>query len=250
MPIGKHLYKGLLAIKVVPFSFLTAPITFATWAMATLDIAGLIWNSPSAFQETLVTVLFGSAMVSISVVLDRKNYQQDFAFWGYIFGGLALWGGLTYYFFSCDGWDSTCVLYGPWRIAYGLISTGLMVVAVFLNRQVFVVYGGFGVAIYLFWIVDRLFSDSWAFPIVLTLVGLLIIYSGIKIQQWFHNSAATAELGSAATKKADDNDNEAQIMPQVMPYVPLPQQHVVQVGVPPQPFGYYFAPAASVDVKA
>ena len=52
-----------------------------------------------------------------------------------------------------------------------------------LIRRVFVVFGALGCAGYLGYLANRVFADSWLFPIALSAIGLGIIYLGILWQR-------------------------------------------------------------------
>jgi hypothetical protein len=76
----------------------------------------------------------------------------------------ALWSGL-----SLQHSDSKLS-----KFIYFCINLGLIVTGVILERRVFVVFGAIGCAAYLL------------FPMVLTLIGLGIVYLGVF---WLHNEA-------------------------------------------------------------
>ena len=64
-----------------------------------------------------------------------------------------------------------------------------------LVRRAFVVFGGLGVAVYLGHLAWNVFEDSWLFPVVLTAIGLGIIFLGLAWQR--HESRITARLHAA-----------------------------------------------------
>jgi hypothetical protein len=73
-----------------------------------------------------------------------------------------------------------------------LINLGLMGLAVLLRRPLFMVFGALGVAGYLGHLSYEVFRDSLLFPVLLTLVGLLLIALGIAYQK--HRDSLTASL--------------------------------------------------------
>jgi hypothetical protein len=103
--------------------------------------------------------------------LDRLLRQreaptgEDFAFWCYLFGLMAFWGGMT-------AMDSGSELR---RLVYLLINLGLMALAIKLKRTVFMVFGVLGVYAYLGHLAWEVFKDSVLFPFVLALLGLSLI---------------------------------------------------------------------------
>lgn len=171
MEIGTIL-AGLLALKYFPFPFITAPIFFAAWFLA-MDIAAL-GNADNIENRYWITLIFGLALLAISYFIDRKKLKEDYAFWGYLFGGLAFWGAL-----GCLMWDkSEAVLF-----LYFLINLAFMALSILLKRKVLMVYGALGTFGYLSHLAYEIFKDSLLFPFVLSGVGLAIIYLGVLYQR-------------------------------------------------------------------
>jgi hypothetical protein len=56
----------------------------------------------------------------------------------------------------------------------------MVLASALLNRRVFAIFGAFGVFGYLGHLSYSVFADSLGFPFALILIGLLIIFSGIK----------------------------------------------------------------------
>lgn len=160
---------GCLALKFYRFPFLTMPIFFALWYMS-MDITPLLFqNAENSWNNSLwVSLWFGLGMLIISYWIDLKA-KGDFAFWGYLFGVATFWGGLSLL-------DTNSELN---RFFYCLINIGLILLSVFLQRTVFLIFGAIGVLIYVTSIFYRYFSDSAWFPIALSLVGLFVIYIGL-----------------------------------------------------------------------
>jgi hypothetical protein len=78
---------------------------------------------------------------------------------------LAFWGGLT----LLEGGSEI-----DWFF-YGLISLALVMLSVFLQRRVFIVFGSLGVFGYVGHLAWEIFEDSLVFPFVLSAVGIAII---------------------------------------------------------------------------
>ena len=128
---------------------------------------------------------FGLATILLALWVDiRSRRSGDYAFWLYLFGVVAFWGGLT----SQDS-DSEWA-----KFAYFCINIALIGVGAVLNRRVFVVFGGLGAAVYFGHLAANVFEDSWLFPVALTAIGLLIIYLGIVWQK--HEKTITRRLRS------------------------------------------------------
>ena len=176
---------GGLALRRFRFPFLTAPVALALWFMS-MDLAPLLLGQERlAYEERAqVSLWFGLAMLLATFWGDRRT-RDDYAFWGYLFGLLAFWGGLT----SLEG---TAEL---GRLGYCAVNVLLLVAAIVLERRVFLVFGGLGVCLYLGHLAQRVFRDSLAFPFVLSALGLGIMALGWAYQR--HRTAVNAAvLGS------------------------------------------------------
>lgn len=172
MEIGTIL-AGLIALRFIRFPFLTFPIAFSLWYMS-MDVTPLLLGRKEfSWHERLwVSLCFGLIMLLVSYLADRWA-EQDFAFWGYLFGLLAFWGGLSLMESGSE-----------WRkFLYCLINLGLMLTAILLERRAFLVFGALGVFGYLGHLSYSVFKDSMLFPLALTFFGLLIIYLGVQYQR-------------------------------------------------------------------
>jgi hypothetical protein len=164
---------GFVALRFWRFPFLTAPIAYALWFMS-MDLADLMvqqrleWN-----EKAMISAAFGAAMIIAAYVADLKGKGMDFAFWGYLFGLLSFWGGLT----AMESHSE----FG--KFVYCLINLALILCAVLLRRPVFLIFGALGVCGYLGHLAYQVFKDSIFFPVVLSLIGLAIIYLGVQYQR-------------------------------------------------------------------
>ena len=175
---------GTAAIVSRPFPFLTAPIAFALWFMS-MDLTPLVFGASDADWESRkwVSMWFGLAMLLVAYWIDLRNrLGQDFAFWGYLFGVLAFWGGLS---LMDSGGELS-------KLAYCLINVGLIVLSVLLRQRSFIVFGSLGVLGYLGYLSYRVFQDSLLFPVALTVLGMLIIYAGVIYER--HASAIAVRM--------------------------------------------------------
>jgi hypothetical protein len=156
---------GLVALRFFRFPFLTAPIAFSLWFMS-MDLTPLIYGADYQYGDgyQLVSLSFGLAVLICSYLVDRRT-EEDYAFWGYFSGMLAFWGGLT----LLEGGSEI-----DWFF-YGLISLALVMLSVFLQRRVFIVFGSLGVFGYVGHLAWEIFEDSLVFPFVLSAVGIAII---------------------------------------------------------------------------
>ncbi len=164
---------GGVALRFVRFPFLTAPIAFTLWYMS-MDLAPLLFGRKdfSEVQQLWVSVVFGAGILVIAYLVDRRT-RDDYAFWLYLFGLAAFWGGLSLM-------DSG----GAWsRFGYCVVNLVLIAVSPLLDRRVFAVFGSFGVAGYLSYLVFRLFKNSLFLPMALTVIGVGVIVGTVAYQR-------------------------------------------------------------------
>jgi len=163
---------ALFALRYVRFAFLTAPIAFSFWFLS-MDLAALISRNADLSWKTRqwVSVLVGLCTLLIGYFLDRSLHKvgeprsEDFAFWCYLFGMFAFWGGLT----SMDSGSELA------RFVYLLLNVGLIVLALKTRRITFLIFGAVGVHLYLGHLAYTIFKDSFFFPFVIALLGLSLI---------------------------------------------------------------------------
>lgn len=168
---------GLVALRYIRFPFLTAPISFALWRMS-MDVVPLIVGEYYLNEhQVTASIWFGLALLLVAYLIDNRM-EEDYSFWGYLFGLMAFWGGL-----SVRGFDAGSEL---GSFLFFLLNLFLIVVSVFLERRAFTVFGAIGVIYYLGHLAYEVFEGSLMFPIVLSLIGVLIILGGIQ----YHKHAA------------------------------------------------------------
>ena len=163
---------GLLMLRLIRFPFIVMPIAVALWFMS-MDLSE--WFHGDLFsweQRRTVSLWFGLGLLLVFLVIDGRT-RRDYAFWGYLAGLAAFWGGLTL-MDSGSEWG---------KALYCLINLGLMGLAVLLRRPVFMVFGAMGVAAYLGYLSYEVFADSLLFPVILTLIGLGVIGLGVLYQK-------------------------------------------------------------------
>jgi hypothetical protein len=156
--------------------FLLMPVAVTLWYLS-MDLAPMLAGDADltwALRKQ-VSLWFGLAMVAGAVAVDLRAVRsgKDYAFWLYLFGVLAFWGGL-----SMMRSDSELG-----KFLYLCINLLMIGAGAALSRRVFVVFGGLGVAGYLGYLASTVFRDSILFPFVLTLIGLGVVYAGIVWQR-------------------------------------------------------------------
>jgi hypothetical protein len=164
---------GALALRSVRFPFLVAPVAFTLWYMS-MDLVPWIFAREdfSWDERKWVSIGFGLFILVAAAIVDKK-VKEDFAFWLYLFGLMAFWGGL-----SSMSSDSEVG-----KVIYCAINLKLILVGVLLGRRTFAVFGGMGVFGYLGHLAWRVFEGSLLFPFALSLLGLGIIAAGVVFQK-------------------------------------------------------------------
>lgn len=151
--------------------FLVMPIAVTLWYMS-MDLTPFLFGEADSTWRLreLVSLWFGLLIVLLAFWVDiRTRHDKDYAFWLYLFGVIAFWGGL-----SMMHSDSELN-----KFIYLCINLVMIVVGAMLSRKVFAVFGGLGAAGYLGYLAYDVFKDSMMFPFVLTIIGLGVIYLGI-----------------------------------------------------------------------
>ncbi len=151
--------------------FLLMPVAVTLWYMS-MDLAPFLFGGEYLDWEMrkFVSLWFGLLMILLAFWVDiRSRHGQDYAFWLYLFGVIAFWGGLS--LMKSDSELS--------KFLYFCINLLMIVTGAVLSRRVFAVFGGLGCAGYLGYLAYDVFKDSLLFPFVLTLIGLGVIYLGI-----------------------------------------------------------------------
>ena len=156
------------------YPFLIMPIAVTLWYM-TMDITAMISGGDFNWElRKLVSLYSGLLMIGLAFWIDIRSHEKaDYAFWVYIFGVMAFWGGLSF-----QHSDSELSKFIYFCINLLMIGTGVLLV-----RRVFVVFGALGSCGYLGYLASDVFKDSWLFPAALTAIGLGIIYLGVLWQK-------------------------------------------------------------------
>ncbi|QSX31587.1 DUF2157 domain-containing protein [Shewanella cyperi] len=165
---------GTLVAWRYKYPFLIMPIAATLWYM-TMDISAMISGGDFDWElRSLVSMYSGLLMIALAFWVDiRARHKADYAFWIYIFGVIAFWGGL-----SMQDSDSELS-----KFLYFCINLLMIGIGVILVRRVFVVFGALGASGYLGYLASDIFKDSWLFPVALTAIGLGVIYLGILWQK-------------------------------------------------------------------
>jgi hypothetical protein len=166
-----------VALWALRHPFLMMPVAITLW-YTSMDLARLI-VAPDGGAATWAfyrdfSMGFGGLMVLLAFWIDVRSRGpggsgRDYPFWLYLLGMLTFWGALS-------ARDSDRELD---KLVYGLLNLGFVLLGVLLQRRVFTVLGGLGVAAYLGHLSWKVFKDSLLFPLALTVIGLGVIALGV-----------------------------------------------------------------------
>lgn len=155
--------------------FLVMPVAATLWYLS-MDLTPFLLGDADITWELrkFVSLWFGLLIVLLAFWVDvRTRHAKDYAFWLYLFGVLAFWGGLS--LMRSDDELS--------KFLYFCINLLMIVVGAILSRRVFAVFGGLGAAGYVGYLAYNVFKDSIVFPFVLTAIGFAVIWLGIVWQR-------------------------------------------------------------------
>ena len=166
---------GAAALKRYKIPFLVFPVAATLWYMS-MDLAPFLFRDADITWRLrrIVSLWFGLAMILFALRVDfRTRSKGDYAFWLYLFGLSAFWGGLSLL-------DTGSEI---GRFFYLCVNLLLIAAGAVLSRRAFVVYGGLGISGYIGHLAWRVFENSALFPFVLSFVGFAVIWLGILWQR-------------------------------------------------------------------
>jgi hypothetical protein len=196
---------GVAALRFVRFPFLTMPVFTALWLMifTLMDLMNVNWSFGSD-RHLIVSMVFGGILTLVSFLVDRRA-KEDYAFWGYFFGVLTFWISMT--FLDKGGQAGLAV--------YFLVNVALMFASVILQRRIFLAAGALGGAGYLMYLAYDIFRNSMMFPLVLSAMGVAVIYLGVsyhknrdRIESFVMNLLPAGIVKSLPHNRAENNDSE------------------------------------------
>jgi hypothetical protein len=155
------------------FPFLVFLIAGSLWFFS-MDIVKIMYEDIDITwtRRAYVSEIFGAVMILIGYIADLK-FKKDYSFWLYLFGVVTLDSGLSVFY------NDNALGF----ITLGLINIALIAVALFLNRNVFLVFGAIGLIELLSRLSWKYFEGSPVFPFLLTGIGILLIILGIFFQK-------------------------------------------------------------------
>lgn len=161
---------GAAALRYYRFPFIVVIIAIALWFMS-MDIVPWLRNQTFWTFESnrQISIVFGFATIVVAMIVNARQRSGDFAFWLYLFGVIMFWGSI-----SATSGGTTLQ-----KAIYCLLNVSFLLIAVFLGRRVFAVFGTIGIAFYLGDLAEKVFADSLLFPFALSLIGIAIIGLGL-----------------------------------------------------------------------
>jgi hypothetical protein len=156
------------------YPFLVMPIAVTFWYL-TMDLSAIITGGDYSWElRKIVSLYSGLLMIALGFWVDiRTRNKEDYSFWLYLFGVIAFWGGMSLQYSDSE----------MSKLIYFSINLLMIAAGVVIVRRVFVIFGAIGSTGYIAHLASGMFQDSWFFPIILTLLGLLVIYLGVLWQK-------------------------------------------------------------------
>jgi hypothetical protein len=169
MELGTLVVGILVAVKY-KYPFLIMPIAFTLWYLS-MDLTVILsGGDEDTALRSLVSLYSGLVMIGVAFWVDVKAHPKaDYAFWLYLFGVIAFWGGFAS--IKSEGELD--------KLLFFFVNLILIFIGVILVRKVFTIFGAFGSCNYIGYLAMNIFQDSWLFPVSLTVLGLGVIYLGI-----------------------------------------------------------------------
>src|SRR6266568_3595386 len=130
---------GVVLLWRYRFPFMLMPIAVTLWYMS-MDLVPFLLGQEHVYDweiRKFISAYFGLAMTLVAFWVDvRSRFSRDYAFWLYLFGVLTFWGGLS---LMNSGSELG-------KLAYCGINVLMILIGAALQRRVFAVFGGLGVA--------------------------------------------------------------------------------------------------------
>ncbi|MDR0472394.1 MAG: hypothetical protein LBH43_01815 [Treponema sp.] len=155
------------------FPFIVFLIAGSLWFFS-MDIVPIIFEKTEFTwtERAIVSNIFGLLMIGAGYYFDIK-FKKDYSFWMYLFGLITLSSGLSIFY------NDNIFKF----ILLGVANVLLILFSVFINRNVFLVFGTIGLTEFLGRLSWKFFEDSMLFPFALTIIGVLLILSGMFFQK-------------------------------------------------------------------
>lgn len=165
---------ALWLLRAYSYPLLVMPLSIAIYLFLMESIN--IITGANRYGDLLQTpsLVAGLIVCALAVCSDLKLTRgKNYSFWLYTTGATAIWFPLTYLLSSS--------LFE--QFVYAVLCIVMLAVGAIVRRIIFVVYGGLGLAWFLTDLAHTAFKDSALFPVLLTFIGALVVYTGIVWQK-------------------------------------------------------------------
>lgn len=168
------------------FPFIVAPIAWSFWYLSMDLVPLLVPNGGREKLRATVTQVIGVLNYAASAALDTK--APDLGWWLCLGGVLMFWFATTMRVGTSWGSGGEAT-----KAALCAMNVAFLVASVALGRAIFAVCGTLGLTSYLMHLAHTVFRDSPFFPIILSAVGLAVMYIGYLLHA--HQNAIRALFG-------------------------------------------------------
>jgi hypothetical protein len=177
---GKWIILELITVSVALLVLLKTKFPFHVFLIAgtlwffSMDIVPVIYERTSITwtERAVISDVFGLLMIGTGYFADIR-FKKDYSFWLYLFGSITLVSGLSVFY------NDRVFNF----IIFGLVNVLLILFSVFINRNVFLVFGAIGLTEFLGRLSWKFFKGSAFFPVALTITGVLLIAAGMFFQK-------------------------------------------------------------------
>ncbi|MDR2941972.1 MAG: hypothetical protein LBV17_05235 [Treponema sp.] len=155
------------------FPFHVFLIAGSLWFFS-MDIVPIIYKTDyiTWTERANISNIFGLIMIFSGYFMNIK-FKKDYSFWLYLFGLITLSSGLSVFY------NHNTAKF----VLLGVVNILLILFSLFINRNVFLVFGAIGLAEFLSRLSWEFFYDSKLFPFSLTIIGVFLILLGIFFQK-------------------------------------------------------------------
>ena len=173
---------ALVVVWRIRFPLVTLLIAFWTWYLS-MDFVRLITEEKDYAWERdtgrILSMLIGAGMIGAGLLLQRRT-ERDYSLWLYLFGHVTVFCS-----FSAIALDHQALL--GWLV-YPLVYLGVVVMSVWLQRKVFLVFGAIGSYCWATYIVFETFHGALGISFGMAFIGIMIVLSGVlyrnSIEPW------------------------------------------------------------------
>jgi hypothetical protein len=172
---------GAILYYVYSLPFIALPLSVSVWYFLS-DISQIYFGI--GIDMELSTMLSGALILAVTILTEiRRGEARPAAFWWYITGTLSFWAGITLIassnLFSSSGGDAD--------IEYIGLNWALMLLGLFVRRNVMVITGAIGILSYTTYLFSSVFDDLLVTSGIAVLLGFALIGMGTQWQKHGNN---------------------------------------------------------------